>query len=76
MPLTLLLLSLQTTALHNMSCVPLWALHSLSVGAQNNGAKQLLFEIDKERRRVFPPSNTLGLSEAFVLRGGGMAHTL
>lgn len=53
-----LILSLGTTGLHNMSFMPLWALQSLSVRVQNNGAKgkkkRSLFEIDKGRESVFP----------------------
>lgn len=43
-----------------MSFTPFWALHSLSVRVQNNGAKgkkkkkRSLFEIDKGRESVFP----------------------
>lgn len=42
---------------NNMSFMPLWALHSLSVRLQNNGAKgkkRSLFEIDKGKESVFP----------------------
>lgn len=38
-----------------MSFTPLWALHILSVRAENNGVKKSpLFEIDKGMEVVFP----------------------